>query len=50
MNKNQTYTRTSFNFCYPVNEVKAKKELDRLDEIIKDLKKEAEAKKQFFIL
>ena len=48
MNKNNTYTRTSFDYCYPVNEAQAKSELDNLDAIIRDLKKEAKRKKQFF--
>ena len=46
--KTNTYTRTSFNHCYPVNERQAKNELDKLDKIINDLKKEAKQKKQFF--
>ena len=48
--KNQTYTRTSFNFCFPVNQKKAKKEIDYLENIVRELKQEAEAKKQFFKL
>ena len=37
-NKN-TYTKTSFDYCYPVNQNKAKSELDHLDQTIKDLTK-----------
>ena len=48
MKNNTTYTKTSFDYCYPVNENKARQELDNLDAIIKDLKKEAKKNKQFF--
>lgn len=50
MNNKNTYTKTSFDYCYPVNKDQAKSELDHLDQVIKDLKKEAKNKKQFFKL
>ncbi len=48
MKNNTTYTKTSFDYCYPVNKDQEKKELDNLNAIIADLKKEAKKKKQFF--
>lgn len=48
MNNKNTYTKTSFDYCYPVNEREAKSELDHLNESIRDLKKEAKKNKQFF--
>lgn len=46
----KTYTKTSFDYCYPINKRQAKNELDNLDRIINDLKHEAKKKKQFFKL
>ncbi len=46
-NKN-TYTKTSFDYCYPVDQAEAKSELDNLDQTIKELTKEAKSKKEFF--
>ncbi len=46
--KNNTFTKTSFDYCFPVNKQEANNELTHLDQTIKDLKKEAKRKNQFF--